>query len=182
MNGIELKETERERDLGVIFSSDLKWKNHVMVCESKANAMLGMIRKTFATIDSRLLRTLYVSFVRPLIEFAAPVWSPSLKGYEERLKRLDLTTLEKRRERGDAIQLFKIFNDIEKVKLMTKPIFHNVLRCHDQCYRREICKFSPRQEFLTNRAANNWNALTQTTINSTSTIEFKCNFDKETND
>ncbi len=29
MNQVELKESSSERDLGVIFSSDLKWKNHV---------------------------------------------------------------------------------------------------------------------------------------------------------
>ena len=178
---------------------------HITLCESKANAMLGMIRKTFATIDSKILRTLYVSFVRPLIEFAAPVWSPSLKGdidklekiqhratrmvaklrklpYEERLRRLDLTTLEKRRERGDAIQLFKIFNKIERVNLINEPVFHNVLRGHDKSYRREICKLSARQEFLTNRAANNWNSLTKSTINSTTVLQFKCNYDNEIND
>ena len=129
MTGEELSNTCKEKELGVVFSSDLKCKNHVFTCESKANSMLGMIRKTFSSLDSKLLRTLYISFVRPLIEFAVPVWCPSLKGdietleriqhrvtrlvkslrklpYEERLKRLKLTTLEERRRRGVKIQLF----------------------------------------------------------------------------
>ena len=72
MNQVELKESLSERDLGVIFSSNLKWKNHITVCESKANAVLGMMKRTFATLDTNLLRTLYITFVRPLIEFAAP--------------------------------------------------------------------------------------------------------------
>ncbi len=124
----------------------MKWKNHVTVCESKAYAMLGMIKRTFATLDTNLLRTLYITFVRLLIEFAAPVWSPSLKSdvdtieriqlratrmvkslrklpYEERLRRLEITTLEKRRKRGDLIQLYKIFNKIEKVDFVTVPVF-----------------------------------------------------------
>jgi hypothetical protein len=42
MNGLELKETVSERGLGVIFSADLKWRNHVTVCESNANQMLGI--------------------------------------------------------------------------------------------------------------------------------------------
>jgi ribonuclease P/MRP protein subunit RPP40 len=123
--------------LGVIFSADLKWKNHVTVCESKANQMLGMVKRTFASMDLRLLRTLYVAFVRPLIEFAAPVWSLSLKGdkdtiekiqrratrtvkklrkfpYDERLRKLGIETLEQRRKRGDLIQVFKMFNKHEK--------------------------------------------------------------------
>jgi hypothetical protein len=43
---------------------------------------------------------------------------PSLKkiSYENRLKALDLTTLSERRQRGDMIQLYKIFNGIDKLE------------------------------------------------------------------
>jgi hypothetical protein len=205
MNGLELKETVCERDLGVIFSTDLKWKNHVTVCESKANQMLGMVKRTFASMDLRLLRTLYVTFVRPLIEFAAPVWSPSLKGdkdtieriqhratrmvkklrilpYDERLRKLGIVTLEQRRKRGDLIQVFKMFNKYEKIKLLKEPAFHKVLRGHKRCYRREMSKFGPRQEFLTNRTANDWNALKVESVNAESINEFKRRIDQEMND
>jgi hypothetical protein len=36
--------------------------------------------------------------------------------YEERLKFLDMTTLETRRVRGDLIQVFKILKDMEDIK------------------------------------------------------------------
>ena len=72
--------------------------------------------------NMKLVRTLFTVYVRPLIEFAVPVWCPHLKGdinqlekiqnrvtrlipslkrvpYNERLKRMGLTTLEARRKR-----------------------------------------------------------------------------------
>ena len=78
--------------------------------------MLGRIKKSFSNFDSKLLRNLYSTFIRPFLEFAVPVWSPILKSdcdiiervqhratklvpsirnlsYEDRLKALDLTTL-----------------------------------------------------------------------------------------
>ncbi len=90
-----------------------------------------MIRKCFVHMGVKLLRSLYVTYVRLLLEFAIPVWSPIQKGdidllesvqhratriipslkkisYENRLKALDLTTLSERRQRGDMIQLYKI--------------------------------------------------------------------------
>ena len=47
LNGTDLNETTLERDLGVNFSNDLKWKQHVVSTASKANSMLGMIKKSF---------------------------------------------------------------------------------------------------------------------------------------
>ena len=50
--------------------------------------------------------------------------APSLKdlSYRERLHNLGLTTLERRRERGDLIQLYKIMAEIDKVTWYTHPI------------------------------------------------------------
>ena len=77
MHGIQL--TDIERDLGVLFSTNLKWKNQVITACSKANQMLGRIKKSFAHFDCKLLRSLYLTFIRPLLQFSVPVWSPFLK-------------------------------------------------------------------------------------------------------
>jgi len=124
IDGQQLSTTEPEMDFCVIFSNNLKWRNQIITCVGKANQILGMIRKCFVHMDVKLLRSLYVTFVRPLLEFAIPVWSPFQKGdidkhratriipslkkisYENRVKSLDLTTLLERRQRGDMIQLY----------------------------------------------------------------------------
>jgi len=89
--------------------------------------------------------------------------------HDEKLRKLGIETLEQRRKRGDLIQVFKMFNKYEKIKLLKEPAFQkeshercyrSFIRGHERCYRREISKFGPRQEFLTNRTANDWNAIT----------------------
>ena len=127
--GKQLVESDSERDLGVTFSINLKWKNQVVTATSEANQMLGRIKKSFASFDCKLFKSLYLTFIRPLLEFAVPVWSPYLKGdceliekvqhratklvtsignrsYDDRLKMLGLTTLTERRQRGDLIQMY----------------------------------------------------------------------------
>ncbi len=87
--------------------------------------MLGRIKKSFARFDRKFFRSLYLNFVRALVEFAVPVWFPILKSecdnieriqhratkmvwsirhlkYESRLKALDLTTLVERRSNSDV--------------------------------------------------------------------------------
>jgi len=106
----------------------------VITATNKANQMLGHIKKSFARFDRKLFRSLYLTIVRPLLEFAVPVWSPILKSdcdsieriqhratkmvasirnlpYERRLKVLDLTTLVERRKKGDLIQMYKIMDN-----------------------------------------------------------------------
>ena len=154
MNGIQLTESEIERDLGVLFSTNLKLKNQVITACNKANQMLGHIKKSFAHFDCKLLRFLYFTFIQPLLEFAVPVWSPFLKSdcdnikriqykatklissirnlsYKKRLEALNLTTLMERRQRGDLIQMYKIMHNIDKLeKGIHFPIVNNQMRGH----------------------------------------------------
>ena len=82
---------------------------------------------------------LYPVLVRPLLEYCVQVWSPHKQGdidllervqrratkivpalkhlpYEERLRRLKLTTLEERRVRGDMIETYKLLTGKEDIK------------------------------------------------------------------
>ena len=115
-----------EKDLGVIFSDDLRWDEHIASLVNKANRVLGIVKKTFKTKNQNVLKKLYTSLVRPHLEYASQVWHPFLRkdiarlesvqrratkiicsdknlDYQSRLEQLQLTTLEERRIRGDLI-------------------------------------------------------------------------------
>ena len=57
--------------------------------------VLGMLLKTFTSRDMNLWKLLYVSLVRPHLEFASTVWNPYLVG--------DIETLEKVQRRATRI-------------------------------------------------------------------------------
>ncbi len=106
-----------ERDLGVTVSANLKWHEHCSIISARANRVLGMLGRTFMCRDPRVWKMLYISLVRPHLEFASSVWNPThlcdirqlesvqrratkmARGfrkldYGQRLKLLELTTLE----------------------------------------------------------------------------------------
>ena len=45
----------------------------------KANATMGMIRRTFENLDESNLCTLFKALVRPHLEYANQIWAPFLK-------------------------------------------------------------------------------------------------------
>merc|ERR1712240_722354 len=131
MGGSNLTATNEEKDLGVLIDDKLGFDKHIRSIVKKANRMLGLIRIGFSCLDKEIFMNLYPVLVRPLLEYCVQVWSPYkrkfinlLEGvqrratklvpelrelqYEERLKKLGLTTLEERRVRGDMIETYKI--------------------------------------------------------------------------
>ena len=50
-----------------------------------AKAIIAQIKNSFRYFDADLVRLLYVSLVRPHLEFAVPVWNPYMKKDIEKL-------------------------------------------------------------------------------------------------
>ena len=54
-----LEESSEERDLGVIIDDSLKFRRHAAEAVKKANTVLGIIKNSFITLDTRTLPLLY---------------------------------------------------------------------------------------------------------------------------
>ena len=136
MNKTVLLSTEREKDVGVVLSSDMKVSEQCSIAARKGTQILGLIRRNIAYRDKRLIIPLYISLVRPHLEYCIQAWRPHMRkyidklervqrratkliseisqlSYEERLQQCRLTTLETRRIRGDQIEVFKIMHGYE---------------------------------------------------------------------
>ena len=197
--------TECERDLGVLVSSDGTWHEQVSSSASKANRILGLMKNTFSSWTDEIAQIVYPTFIRPHLEFASSVWNPHLEydsktlesvqrsatltkesqhlPYEERLKRLGLTDLKTRRERGDFIQIYKLVHGIDKVNWCDK---NNILRPnqipdgrrhHFQLSRERTTGNEPRTNFLLNRMTTPWNNLPKEIALARSVNSFKSKLD-----
>ena len=79
LSNARLKCVDSYKDLGVIMSGDLSWSNHVNASVNKANKVLGFrLKRTVGSKNREIFSVLNRSLVRPLLEYASPVWSPYL--------------------------------------------------------------------------------------------------------
>ena len=77
INSEIMQHVDTQRDLGVTFSSDLKWNKHIYEQVTKANRILGMPKRlTVKLLNVNTRRCLYLTLVRSHLAYASQVWSP----------------------------------------------------------------------------------------------------------
>ena len=198
---VPLEKTELERDLGILITSNLKFTAQSNKAASNGNKKLDMLKNTFRYRGASMWKKLYTSYVRPLLEFAIPVWNPYLKGdidilervqhratkispslknknYDARCKYLNLTSLSVRRTRGDLIQKYKIENKLDEVNWSFKPPCGQPRGGHRGHFKRELVKScDQRHNFFNNRIASIWNNLSNEITMATTVNSFKNKLD-----
>ena len=130
-----LQEVTEEKDLGIVVDDQLNFRLHMNAKVKKANSMIFLIKNTFKYLDKNMFNLLYKSLVRPHVEYASPVWSPTYRmdvdciegvqhratrlipaltnlSYTERLAELKLPTLEYRRLRADLMLIYKYSHNL----------------------------------------------------------------------
>ena len=76
LHNSELKSTENAKYLGVTISNDFSWKPHIENMTSKAFNTLKFIKRNVQTNNQKVKETAYKTYVRPQLEYCAPIWHP----------------------------------------------------------------------------------------------------------
>ena len=131
---VVLEVVNHEKDLGVTVDNQLSFKTHIAEVTNAASKKVGMIRRGFRYLDGQIFNMLFKSLVRPGLEYCHSVWRPHLVTemrkveqvqrratklvpevknlpYSDRLKALNLPSMEYRLRRGDMIEVWKVLNE-----------------------------------------------------------------------
>ena len=186
-------------DLGVEIDSNLTFDAHINRIIGKAYSRVGVIYKGFASRDVRILKQAYITYVRPVLEYASSVWSPYLLkhinsiervqkqftkripslshlNYPERLAAINLEPLELRRLKADLVLYYKCFNNL--IALPSEEYF-NVSQYTTQTRTGgnriivPVCSTNRYANDFFIRCTNCWNSLSADIINSNSVQRFK---------
>ena len=79
LNTEPLQRVESYKYLGMLLSSNLSWSAHISNVCAKARQILGLLyRRFYSCTSSDALKQLYLSLVRPHLEYACQIWDPHL--------------------------------------------------------------------------------------------------------
>ena len=132
--GIKIEHTPVVRDLGVYMSEEFSWTPHINTMIDNARKIASWVLGVFKDRSRPTMLQLYKSLIRSRVEYSCPLWDPymihdiqtiesiqreftrrisgmSELTYWERLKQLDLQSLQRRRERYTIIHVWKLINN-----------------------------------------------------------------------
>jgi len=140
--GKEIKPKKTVKDLGVL-SKNISFKEHINDVVQSCKVMIGLLLRSFETREKKEMMIMYNSYIRSKLEHASLVWNPmgkeeidkiegiqrnftsKIKGmedldYHQRLKKLDMYSLERRRERFLIINSWEQLEDEKRNVLSLK--------------------------------------------------------------
>ena len=140
-----------EKDLGVYVQDNLKFDKHISLTVNRANRLVGLIKR--AQLSNLC--------------------------YEERLKKLSLSTLMYRRNRMDMIQVFKIVQNIDDISMNGLFEFSDTqTRGNSKKLKKPRALKTFRMNSFCVRTINQWNSLPDDIVNSKTVLCFKTKYDR----
>ena len=112
MNNVQLTEIDTHKHLDLTLSKSCTWSQHIHNITSKARARLNLMRNLKFKIKRTALERMYISFIRPVLEYSDSVWDNCST---ETKKQLDAVHVEAARIITGATKLCsinKIFSDV----------------------------------------------------------------------
>ena len=142
-NGNEIQIKDTVKDLGILATNDLRFKEHIKKATTECRITAGNILRTFGIREKKPMIKLFNSYIKSKLEYCSVVWSPvdqaginevekiqqaftkKIEGMEEldyhqRLKECGLYSLERRRERYMIIYGWQQLENIKENVLELK--------------------------------------------------------------
>jgi ribonuclease P/MRP protein subunit RPP40 len=202
-----LNQATQTRDLGIIVSETGNVSEHVKAVALRARRLTGIMLRTFRSRKQSVILPVLKSIIRPVLEYASPVWCPGLqkdikeiesvqrkitkcihglktKHYAERLQILNLPTLEKRRTYFDLLECYKIINGLVRSECKEQLVFsENSTRGYHTMLHSSVRppRLNIRKHFFTERVLTLWNSLPKEVTQSSTYNQFKVALRKHLN-
>ena len=200
MNNIEIQKVQSHKHLGVILNEKTNWNEHIREIKSKAYKRINLMRKLKFKLNRKVLTTIYLTFIRPTLEYADIVWQNiplylqdeleqiqleaariitgaiKLTSRELLYKETGLVTLSERRRHHRLILFHKMVNKRapQYLNSLVPPKVSHTYYTRNNLNLQEInCRTSHYQNSFLPKTVHDWNLLSAETKSIESESSFK---------
>ena len=178
----------------------MSWSLQVTTVNAKVRKLTGLLYRRFSQFSSPSTMTkLYVSYIRPHLEYAAAVWDPYLSkdinllektqgfalkvcaknwslSHNELLSHLHLSSLSERRSQAKLCHLFKIvrgLEDFHTAPVNMRELHYSTRSDNSQLIQPIRSRTSQFQHSFFPHSISLWNSLPGNSVNRPSLLTFK---------
>lgn len=129
-----ISEVDTHKHLGLFLSNDCTWHEHIKYITEKAWARINIMRKLKFRLDRKSLETIYLTFIRPVLEYADVIWDNCFQ-YEK--NELDKIQNEAARITIGATRLVSItslYNEVKWDSLEVRRTKHKLTMFYKMAY------------------------------------------------
>ena len=198
IDGFTIPQTSSCSDLGVIVDDKLSFSAHVLSTTKKAYKQSIIMSRCFLSKNPYLLTRAFSTYVRPILEYASPIWSPHLRRdidslekvqrrftktfhnlrflpYNIRLERLNLQSVSLRHSNLDLCTCYRLLHHLTHLDplLFVSPRNHSVTRGHPFTLTKPIVHLNSSKYSFFSRIVDPWNALPLAVVSSLTLPSFK---------
>ena len=197
INSARIKFSAGHSDLGVKVDGKLKFHDHIRSTANVCNALSTNIFSSTLCRQTNFILTTYKSLIRPKLEYGSAIWNLGYLGdlrslervqrrwtrqiqglenisYADRLRILNLFSVQGRLLRADLIQTWKIMSGLcalDPAKLFI--LDGSSRRGHSKKLFLPRTNLEVRRRFFSVRVVKTWNALSEEAVSSTTLNQFK---------
>ena len=200
IEGVPLPYVDSVKYLGVLITSNLSWSQHISNLHLKVRRLIGVLyRKFYKNATSSTLLQLYISFIRPHLEYCSAVWDPYLakdvellektqkfglkvclkdwsSDYTSLLSSANIHPLSMRRSQARLSHMYKIMyklTDFPNVPIDLRSFHYNSRSNNSMAIIPFQCRSSQFLNSFFPKTAAQWNSLSKSMVSQNSITSFK---------
>lgn len=93
MNNYDIQEVHCHKHLGIYFYKDGMWYDHINYIVKKAYTRINILRKFRLCLDRHVLEKIYLSFIRPLLEYGDVIWDNTNKSLVNKIENVQIEAM-----------------------------------------------------------------------------------------
>ena len=86
MNNVDIQKVDSHKHLGLIINKTCSWYEHILDITAKAWKRINILRSLMYKLDRKTLETVYISFIRPTLEYGDAIWDNCSKTEKDEIE------------------------------------------------------------------------------------------------
>ena len=126
-DNVPIQFVEHHKHLGLTLSSNCKWHEHINNLIQKSSKILGMMKKIKFSVKRKTLNQIYVSFLRPILEYASSVWDGCTNYEKETLEKIQHEAARIVTGLTRSVAISKLYDEVGWPSLENRRKYHKLI-------------------------------------------------------